>query len=81
MSHTSRSYQLAAGQMSRDGRQAKGSLPQGYLDADILVPLEREEMIDNSKIARRLAVAMLPHALIDGGEVIQHLVRPVDHLL
>src|SRR6185369_722952 len=59
-------------------RQDKAVFRQGYLDADILVPLERKEMIDNSKIARRLTVAMLPHALIDGRQVIQHLVRTVD---
>src|SRR5208283_79035 len=35
------------------------------------------EMIDNCEIARRLPIAMHSHALIDGGEVIQHLVRPI----
>ena len=35
-------------------------------------------MIDHREIARRLALAMHPHALIDGGEVVQHPVRPID---
>src|SRR5690348_13401014 len=59
-------------------RQGKAVFRQSYLDADICVPLERKEMIDNRKIARRLTVAMLPHTLIDGREVIQHLVRTVE---
>ena len=35
-------------------------------------------MIDDSKIARRLPIAMRPHAFVNGGEVIEHLVRAVD---
>src|SRR5215469_1334956 len=69
---------IGSGPDARYSRQGKAVFRQGYLDADIFVPLQRKEMIDNSKIARRLTVAMLPHALIDGGEVIQHLVRAVD---
>ena len=34
-------------------------------------------MVDDRKVAWRLALAMYPHALIDGGEIVQHLVWPV----
>src|SRR5438552_2423269 len=71
---------IGSGPDARYSGQRKAVFRQGYLDADIFVPLERKEMIDNRKIARRLTVAMLPHALIDGREVIQHLVRTVDIL-
>ena len=69
---------IGGGPDVRDTRQRKPVFRQGYLDAYIFVPLKRKEMIDNRKIACRLAIAMYPHALIDGGEVVQHLVRPVD---
>src|SRR5690242_4448663 len=69
---------IGGGPDARYSRQGKVVFRQGYLDADIFVPLERKEMIDNRKIARRLTVAMLPHALIDGRKVIQHLVRTID---
>ena len=78
MSHTSRSYQLAAGQMGVIARQRKPVFRKRYLDAQIFVPVERKKMIDNREIARRLAIAMRSHALIDGGEVVEHLVRTVD---
>src|SRR5215469_3801765 len=71
---------IGSGPDARYSRQGKVVLRQRYLDADIFVPLERKEMIDNSKIALRLTVTMLPHALIDGREVIQHLVRTIDIL-
>ena len=71
---------IGSGPDARCSRQGKAVFRQGYLDADIFVPLEGKEMIDNRKIARRLTLAMLPHALIDGREVIQHLVRTVDIL-
>ena len=35
-------------------------------------------MIDDGEIARRLSLAMLPHALVDCGEVVQHLVGLLD---
>ena len=78
MSHTSRSYQLAAGQMLVILGSEEPVFGKGYLDAQIFVALKRKQMIDNRKIARRLAIAMRPHALIDRREVVQHLVRPVD---
>src|SRR5215469_15570659 len=69
---------IGSGPDARYSRQGEAVFRQGYLDADIFVPLERKEMINIRKIARRLSVAMLTHALIDGREVIQHLVRTVD---
>src|SRR3954453_13700023 len=69
---------IGSGPDARYSRQGQAVFRQGYLDADIFVPLERKEMIDNRKIARRLTVAMLSHALINGREVIQHLVRTID---
>ena len=62
----------------RDAGQRKAVLRQGHLDAHIFVPVKGKEMIDDREIAGRLAVAMHPHALIDGGEVVQHLVGPID---
>ena len=38
-------------------------------------------MIDDGEIARRLSLAMLPHALVDCGEVVQHLVGLLDLFL
>jgi hypothetical protein len=61
----------------RDTPQRKPVFRQGYLDAHIFVPVKGKEMIDNCEIASRLALAMYPHAFIDGREVVQHLVRPV----
>ncbi len=77
MSHTSRSYQLAAGQMSVMLGKREPVLRKSHLDAHIFVALEGKQMIDDRKIARRLALTMCPHALIDGGEVVEHLVWPV----
>ena len=38
-------------------------------------------MIDDGEIARRLSIAMHPHALVDRGEVVQHLVGLLDLFL
>src|SRR5215813_6600409 len=68
---------IGGGPDIRDTRQRKPVLRKGYLDAHILVSIKRKQMIDNGKVARRLAIAMYFHTFIDGGEVVQHLVRPV----
>ena len=74
MSHTSRSYQLAEGQRSVivgiDGRSA-GS---GDLHAHVLVPSRREQVVDDREVGRRLAGAVLPVPLVDGRQVVEHLV-------
>src|SRR5208337_3393800 len=38
-------------------------------------------MIDDGEIARRLSITMYPHALVDRGEVVQHLVGLLDLFL
>src|SRR5262249_40860365 len=50
----------------------------GYLDPQVLVSFEREQMIDDGEVARGLPVTMLSHPLVDGREVVQHLVRLID---
>ena len=52
-----------------------------HFDAEIFVPAKREEMIHDGEIAWRLPLAVHPHTLIDGGEVVQHAVRPGDIFL
>src|SRR5208337_3105942 len=38
-------------------------------------------MVDDGEIARRPSITMYPHALVDRGEVVQHLVRLLDFFL
>jgi hypothetical protein len=68
---------IGSGPDVRDARQRKPIFRKSYLNSHIFVPLKGKEMIDHCKIARRLAITMYPHALINGGEVIEHPVRTV----
>ena len=62
---------------ARDTRQRNLVLRKGYLDTQIFVSIEGQKMIDNGEITRRRPIAMRFHPFIDGGEVVQHLVRPI----
>ncbi len=55
-----------------DGGNAGGVALQRHLDADVLVPVEGHEMVDEREVAGRLAVAMRAQALVDDGQVEQH---------
>src|SRR5438105_598673 len=57
-----------------DGFEREARLHERHLDANVFAAGEREKRVDDRKIARRLTVAMFPHALIDRGEVVQHAV-------
>ena len=72
MSQTSRSYQFAAGQRSVAVSKGGWSLLSGNFDAEIFVPIKGQQMIHNGEVACRLALAMHPHPLVNGSEVVQH---------
>ena len=78
MSHTSRSYQFAAGQrpvMLSSEREAPGKRG---LHPDIFIPLEGEQVIKNRERRGRRPIPIHPHPLVDRGQVIEHGVRPID---
>ena len=52
-----------------------------HLDAEILVPIKRQEVINHGEVACRLPLAVHPHPLVDGGEVEQHPVWLADFFL
>ena len=54
---------------------------ESHFDAEILVPVKRQEVIHDCEVACRLPLPMHPHTLVDGGEVVQHPVRLVDFVL
>ena len=61
MSHVSRSYQFAAGKRRTARRDGEDSPREGrYLDAEVLVPLEGEQMVDDGEVALGLARPVRP---------------------
>src|SRR6185437_2223532 len=50
-------------------------LKQRHFEADVLIPIEGEQVINDCEIARRLRVAVHTHALVDRRKVIQHGIR------
>src|ERR1700722_5613280 len=65
----------------RDRGQRKPIFRKSYLDSHVFIALKGKQMVDHCEIARWLAIAIYPHPLINGGEVVEHLVRPVDLFL
>ena len=55
MSQTSRSYQFAAGQRSVMVGSDERRAGERDLEADVLVAIEREQVVDDGEVARRLA--------------------------
>ena len=56
-------------------------LLESHFDAEILVPIKRQQVIHHREVACRLPLPVHPHTLVDGGEVVQHPVRLVDFVL
>src|SRR5262249_59932447 len=64
-----------------NSRQGQLTLIERDFDTQILIPIERQQMIDHGEIARGLALTMRSHTLINRGEVVEHFVRPVHVVL
>ena len=60
MSHTSRSYQFAAGQRPRDAVERQGTVVKSGLHPDILVALEGEQVVDDGESRRRQPLPVAP---------------------
>ncbi len=58
-----------------EGAEREGVLFEGDLDPEVLVAAERKQVIDDGEVAGGLVVGGLPPgALVDGGQVVEHLV-------
>ena len=51
-----------------------------HFNADVLVPVKRQQVVHQREVACRWPLGMIPHALVDGGEVVEHPVRLIDFL-
>jgi hypothetical protein len=58
-------------------RQRQPVTRERNLKAQIFISVKRKEVVYHREIAGWSAIAMCPRALIDGGEVVEHLVGPV----
>ena len=56
MSHTSRSYQFAAGQISAMVLSESAGSTQRNLEPDVVIAIKREQMVEDREIARRPTV-------------------------
>ena len=65
----------------RDTGEGEAVLLERDFDPDIVVALEGEQVVDDGKVAVRLSLPMAAGPLVDGGEVVQHSVRPLDLFL
>lgn len=63
------------------GRQRGSFTDERDLDPDVGVSFERQQVVDDGEVARRLLGAVPPLALVDRGQVVEHAVRPLDALL
>ena len=57
-----------------DGGHQRIAGRERYLEADIRVAGKRQQVVDHGEIACRLAFTVAAHALVNGGEVIQHAI-------
>jgi hypothetical protein len=63
------------------GGQGGGIAGERHLHPDVLVPVEREKVVNDREIALGLVLSMGPDTLVDRGKIVEHLVRAANAVL
>src|SRR6185295_4188954 len=56
----------------------KAVFPERCFDANVLVAVIREQVVDDGEVARRLPLSVIPLTLVNGGSIVEGPVWPVD---